>query len=134
MNESFWDAQNVEIEACAIFCIFPGPENLPPRKQIEDSMLWVEGYPQLCGVTVGCFRPVFLMLGAHIQKVARASESQWKPHRGTHKREPETPKMLMRTTDGHLSLKVIRIAIHTFRGKMAKYDEMTTFRTLYRSL
>ena len=49
VNESFWDAQNVEIEACANFIrqiriweIFPVPgTNLGTGKQISDWMLWV---------------------------------------------------------------------------------------------
>ena len=34
VNESFWDAPGVEIEACADFVIFPEFE------KIEESMLW----------------------------------------------------------------------------------------------
>ena len=40
MNESFWDAQNVEIEACAKFGLFPIRKKLPSRNKIVDSMLW----------------------------------------------------------------------------------------------
>ena len=48
MNESFWDAQNVEIEACAIFESFRRSsnileifENLTIFEKIEDPMHWV---------------------------------------------------------------------------------------------
>ena len=44
VNESFWDAQGVEIEACAIFDDFSGSvKNCPYGKQMPYSMLWVMG-------------------------------------------------------------------------------------------
>ena len=40
MNESFWDAQNVEIEACAIFEHFAGSGKIcHPGKKMTDWML-----------------------------------------------------------------------------------------------
>ena len=34
MNETFWDAQILEIEACTNFDDFPDPEKLPSRENI----------------------------------------------------------------------------------------------------
>ena len=42
MNETFWDAQNLEIEACANFGDFSGSgNNFHPGKSYGDWMLWV---------------------------------------------------------------------------------------------
>ena len=37
MNETFWDAQNLEIEACANFDDFPDPEKIA----VPEKMLWI---------------------------------------------------------------------------------------------
>ena len=42
MNDTFWDAQNLEIEACANFEDFSGPaKKSGPGKNYGDWMLWV---------------------------------------------------------------------------------------------
>ena len=46
MNETFWDAQNLEIEACANFDDFPDPENCRPGFFFVDWMLWVRLLPK----------------------------------------------------------------------------------------
>ena len=41
MNETFWDAQNLEIEGCANFDDFPDPEKFAVPEKNVDWMLGV---------------------------------------------------------------------------------------------
>ena len=40
-DETFWDAQSLDIEACANFDDFPDPENCRPGKNYRDWMLGI---------------------------------------------------------------------------------------------